>query len=79
MQLADLTRPEVQQLLRRLWTDPESFRPRRSNREITEAAARTFAGTAKRLRDGGIAAERVSHFLTQCVFRFFAEDTGLLH
>ena len=78
VQLAELARPEVQQLLRRLWTDPESFRPRRSNREITEAAARSFAATAKRLRDGGVAAERVSHFLTQCVFCFFAEDTGLL-
>ena len=35
VQLAELARPEVQQLLRRLWTDPGSFRPRRSNREIT--------------------------------------------
>ena len=78
VQLDEIVRPEVQQLLRRLWTDPESFRPRRSNREITEDAARRFADTARRLRDAGVAAERVSHFLTQCVFCFFAEDTGLL-
>jgi len=78
VQLAEVTRPEVQHLLRRLWTDPDSFRPRRSNREITEDAARSFAATAKRLRDAGVAAERVSHFLTQCVFCFFAEDVGLL-
>lgn len=76
--LDEITRPEVQQLLHRLWTEPESFRPRRSNREITEAAARTFAGTAKRLRDAGVPAERVSHFLTQCVSCFVAEDTDLL-
>jgi hypothetical protein len=69
-------RPELQQQLRRLWTEPDSFRPRRTTREITEAAARTFAGTAERLRAAGVAPQQVSHFLTQCVFCFFAEDVG---
>lgn len=36
--------------LRALWQDPERFKPRRTNREITEEAARTFAGTAERVR-----------------------------
>jgi hypothetical protein len=76
--LEDITRPEVQQRLRALWEDPESFKPKRSNRDITEEAARTFAGTAERLRTVGVAPEQVSHFLTQCVFSFFAEDVGLL-
>jgi hypothetical protein len=76
--LEDITRPEVQQRLRTLWTEPEAWRPKRSNREITEEAARTFASTAERLRSAGVAPERVSHFLTQCVFSFFAEDVGLL-
>jgi hypothetical protein len=40
----------VQQRLRTLWTEPEAWRPKRSNREITEEAARTFAATAERLR-----------------------------
>ena len=76
--LEDMGQPEVQQRLRALWLAPESFKPRRSNRDITEEAARTFADTAKRLRDAGVPAEQVSHFLTQCVFCFFAEDVGLL-
>ena len=76
--LEDIAQPEVQQRLRALWTDPESYRPKRSNREITEEAARTFAGTAERLRLAGVAPEVVSHFLTQCVFCFFAEDARLL-
>lgn len=76
--LEDLVRPEVQQRLRQLWHDPESFKPRRSNRDITEEAAQTFAGTAERMRAAGVAPEQVSHFLTQCVFCFFAEDVGLL-
>lgn len=76
--LEDFARPEVQQRLRALWLAPESYKPRLSNREITEQAARTFAGSAKRLRDAGVPPQQVSHFLTQCVFCFFAEDTGLL-
>ena len=76
--LDEMARPEVQQRLRELWTRPEAYKPKRSNREITEEAARTFAGTAERLRAAGVAPEQVSHFLTQCVFSFFAEDVGLL-
>jgi len=38
----------------------------------------TKTGSAKRLRDAGVPPQQVSHFLTQCVFCFFAEDTGLL-
>jgi hypothetical protein len=76
--LEDIVRPEVQQRLRALWLAPDSYKPRLSNREITEQAARTFAGSARRLRDAGVAPQQVSHFLTQCVFCFFAEDTGLL-
>ncbi len=76
--LEEMARPDVQQRLRALWLAPESYKPRLSNREITEQAARTFAGMAARLRDAGVAPQAVSHFLTQCVFCFFAEDTGLL-
>ncbi len=76
--LEEMGRPEVQQRLRALWVDPEVYRPKRSNRDITEEAARTFAGTAERLRAAGVPAADVSHFLTQCLFCFFAEDVGLL-
>ncbi len=74
-QLAD---PARRELLRRCFDAPESFRPARTNRQITEEAAHAFATTAERLRQAGQPAERVSHFLTQCLFCFFAEDTGLL-
>ncbi len=65
-------------MLRRLWTDPESFRPKKTTRAITEAAARSFATLAELLRKRGHHADKVAHFLTQCVFSFFAEDVGLL-
>ena len=76
--LEELGRIEVQARLRKLWTAPESFRPARTNRDITEQAAETFAGTAERLRNAGVLPQVASHFLTQCVFCFFAEDVGLL-
>lgn len=77
-ELEYLAKPEVLQKLRSLWQSPDSFKPKRTNREITEDAAKTFAGTADRMRSAGVPAEQVSHFLTQCLFCFFSEDVGLL-
>ncbi|WP_116003429.1 MULTISPECIES: type IIL restriction-modification enzyme MmeI [unclassified Simplicispira] len=81
--------PDKLALLRRIWTAPGSFKPRQTSRDITEAAAQSFAALAENLRqrgatDGETAAARQqranqeAHFLTQCLFCFFAEDVGLL-
>ena len=51
--LAELDQPEKQALLRRLWTNPESFRPQKTSRDITEAAAKSFATLADGLRRRG--------------------------
>ena len=74
----ELDQPEKQVLLRRLWLAPESFRPKKTSRDITEAAAKSFATLAEGLRKRGGDADEVAHFLTQCLFCFFAEDAGLL-
>ncbi len=87
--LAELVQPEKLALLRRIWLAPESFRPQKTSRDITELAARSFATLADGLRKRGpdkatdpLAAQHhadaVAHFLTQCLFCFFAEDVGLL-
>jgi hypothetical protein len=76
--LYELDQPEKRALLRRIWTAPQSFKPQQTSRDITEAAARNFAHLADSLRQRGEPPERVSHFLTQCVFSLFAEDVGLL-
>ncbi len=78
VRLDQLDQPDKRELLRRLWTAPESFRPRATSRDITEAAARSFATLAEQLRRRGNDADTVAHFLTQCLFCFFAEDVGLL-
>ncbi len=76
--LAELAQPEKLALLRRIWLDPESFRPKITSRDITEVAAKSFATLAGQMRKAGHDAQKVSHFLTQCLFCFFAEDVGLL-
>ncbi len=89
VQLTDFDKPEALALLRRIWLDPESFRPKKTSRDITEAAAKSFATLADSLRKRGpqhaqdpagfqAHADEVAHFLTQCLFCFFAEDVGLL-
>ena len=92
----ELTQPDKQKLLRRVWLDPESFRPKKTTRDITEAAAKSFATLADRLRNRGLVVDKkgavvsgstgkainhpevVAHFLTQCLFCFFADDVNLL-
>jgi len=87
--LQELAQPDKQALLRRIWLNPESFRPKITSRDITEVAAKSFATLADSLRKRGPAqaqdpagfqahADEVAHFLTQCLFCFFAEDVGLL-
>jgi hypothetical protein len=76
--LEDITWPEVQQRLRALWQNPDLYKPRQTNRDFTEEAARAFAVTAGRQRAAGASPQEASHFLTQCVFCFFAEDVGPL-
>ena len=89
VKLEQLDQPDKLALLRRIWTAPDSFKPRETNRDITEAAARSFATLADGLRKRGAKAtdsalaiqqraNQVAHFLTQCLFCFFAEDVGLL-
>ncbi|WP_342720622.1 DNA methyltransferase [Acidovorax sp. FHTAMBA] len=85
----EMDQPDKLALLRRIWQAPESFKPRQTNRDITEAAAQSFAALAEGLRQRGATADEpaasqqqranlVAHFLTQCLFCFFAEDVGLL-
>ncbi len=87
--MAELAQPEKLALLRRIWLDVESFRPKKTSRDITEAAAKSFATLADGLRKRGpdkttqpqaaqTHADDIAHFLTQCLFCFFAEDVGLL-
>ena len=93
VQIDELAQPEKRALLKRLWDNPEWFRPKATTRDITEVAAKSFATLAARLRSRGCVLDKnsnivsgtpvnspevVAHFLTQCLFCFFADDVDLL-
>ncbi len=94
LQLADLARPEVQDRLRRIWTDPDSLNPARISAQVTRDVAALLAQLAKSLEGHGtnfkpnqplaltqqapIAPETVAAYLTRCLFSMFAEDVELL-
>lgn len=73
----DLLRPEVQDLIRRIWTDPLSLDPARRSAEVTQDVARRLARIARELERRHDPHE-VATFLMRCLFTMFAEDAGLL-
>jgi len=76
--LEEIERPEALDLLRRLFADPESFRPGVTREAVTAQAAEAFAGIAQRLRDQGHDGRSVAHFINKLLFSMFVEDIGLL-
>ena len=66
-------------LLRRCFTDPDSFKPKKTVDAVTEERAAEVGEIARVLTDiTGNDPLVVAHFLMQMVFGFFAEDAGLL-
>ena len=78
IRIGQLVDPEVRQLLRWVFTDPEKLRPERSTAAITAGAAGHFADLAAAMRRRGVDSQRVAHFLVQCLFCMFAEDEAVL-
>ncbi len=76
--LADLDRKEVRDRLLALFEEPERLKPGRRLEEVTEEAAKKFAGLAEGMRGRGIEPRRAAHFLNRILFCLFAEDVGLL-
>ncbi|WCT71911.1 class I SAM-dependent DNA methyltransferase [Sphingomonas naphthae] len=76
--LDDLIDGDVRERLKRVFTDPEAFKPAKTRQALTEETAREFAGLAQRLRDRGHEPHQVAHFVNRLVFCMFAEDVGLL-
>ncbi|WP_198342746.1 class I SAM-dependent DNA methyltransferase [Burkholderia ubonensis] len=76
--LQDLLDPTARDLLRAVFDDPYRFKPGKTVQQLTEEAASTVAAIADQLRGRGVSPRVAAHFLTQCVFCFFADDAGLL-
>ncbi len=67
-----------QDILRRFFHDPDSFRPEQTTAAITEKAARRLAEIAPGVRARHADPTAVAHFLDRLIFCMFAEDIGLL-
>ncbi len=66
------------EVLRKVFGDPNWFKPAKTTAAITEDRATDIGQLAIALRDAGNDPHHVAHFLMQIVFCFFAEDIGLL-
>ncbi len=77
--LAGLAEPKNLDVLRRLFTDPDSLRPGVTSQSVTEQVAEQFGRLSDGLRIRGIPAPDAAHFLMKLMFCMFAEDIDLLH
>ncbi len=73
-----LSDPEVQDTLRRVWSDPLSLDPARTSTRVTKDLAESLGRVASSLEDDGYDSDRVAGFLMRCLFTMFAEDVELL-
>jgi len=76
--LEEMAETRALDLLRRVFTDPESFRPAVTTERVTQEVAKQLGDIAQRLRERGHDPHAAAHFLMKCMFCLFAEDVGLL-
>ena len=78
VRLEDMDKPEALDLLRRVFSDPQSFCPTVLREVVTQEAARHIGAIAQTLQSRGHDAHTAAHFLMKCMFCLFAEDVALL-
>ena len=76
--LAGLADPANLDVLRRVFTDPNSLKPGITSEKITVEAAQRFGKLADGMRDKGVEPLQAAHFLMKLMFCMFGDDTGLL-
>ena len=76
--LDGLADPQNLDILRRLFSDPQSLKPNLTPEAVTQDVANRIGTLADGLKDRGIPADQASHFLMRLIFCMFAEDIGLL-
>ncbi|MBY5977773.1 class I SAM-dependent DNA methyltransferase [Phaeobacter italicus] len=76
--LEDLRQPETLDLLRAIWSDPQSLDPSLKSAEVTRDIAEHLAELGKSFEGQGHDSETVARFLMRCLFSMFAEDVDLI-
>lgn len=76
--LEDLREEETRDLLRTIWTDPQSLDPSLQSAKVTREIAAHLAELGKSFEGQGHESEAVARFLMRCLFSMFAEDVDLI-
>ena len=76
--LEDLRDEETRDLLRTIWTDPQSLDPSLQSAKVTREIAAHLAELGKSFEGQGHESEAVARFLMRCLFSMFAEDVDLI-
>lgn len=78
VELAQLADPEIRELLRDVWENPQSLDPAQQTAKVTREIAGQLATISKALEERGFEARSVAVFLMRSLFTMFVEDVGLL-
>ena len=76
--LEDLRDEETLDLLRTIWTNPQSLNPSLRSAKVTRKIAAHLAELGKSFEVQGHDSEAVARFLMRCLFSMFAEDVDLI-
>jgi len=76
--LTDLAKPEVLELLKNIWTQPDALNPALIAAKVTRDVSNKLAQLARSLEQAGHAPHIVAAYLSRCLFSMFAEDVELL-
>lgn len=76
--LEDLKNPDIQALLRHIWTDPQTLNPASRVERATRVLAGNLAAVSTALEARDEKPDEVAAFLMRCLFTMFAEDMEML-
>lgn len=76
--LDDLAKPEIQDLFRTIWSDPQSLDPSKKAAKVTREIADQLARLGRSFEAQGHEPDKVAAFLMRCLFSMFAEDVKLI-
>ncbi|WP_298256542.1 DNA methyltransferase [uncultured Litoreibacter sp.] len=78
IKLEDLREEKTRDLLRTIWTNPQSLDPSLRSAQVTREIATHLAELGKSFEGQGHESETVARFLMRCLFSMFAEDVDLI-
>ena len=83
IRIADLEQPEIRDVIKRVFTDPEWFNTGKSRADVTKETAALFQAVSNDMAGSGYGADpskirELAQYLNQIIFCLYAEDAGLL-